>query len=107
MTIGKIASDSGKESRDKKLAAETQRYSPWTGLQAQPVHYADPAGSAMQGFGSGVAMHQGMQNAEMDQKLKDAQVGWMNRGGSPQPFTGMSSANQSPWSLGDYNLSKG
>ncbi len=29
-----------KEGRELKLASATQRYSPWTGLKAQPVDYA-------------------------------------------------------------------
>ncbi len=50
------------ENSDRKLAAETQRYSPWTGLQAQPIRHAgsmfgDIAGGAMSGFGVGQSAH--------------------------------------------------
>jgi hypothetical protein len=44
------------ENSDRKLAAETQRYSPWTGLKAQPIRQAgstfgDVLGGGMAGFG--------------------------------------------------------
>ncbi len=50
--------------RSRKLAAETQRYSPWTGLQAQPVERVDPFGNLMQGAVAGAGMQQAAQRAE-------------------------------------------
>jgi len=38
--------------RQRKLAAETQRYSPWTGMQAGAVEEANPVGDM---FGGGLA----------------------------------------------------
>jgi hypothetical protein len=47
--------DKPKAERQRKLAAETQRWSPWTGLKAGAIQEADPFGTALQ-FGSTGAM---------------------------------------------------
>jgi hypothetical protein len=39
--------DRQKERRERELAANTQRLSPWTGLKAGPIEEADPLGNAM------------------------------------------------------------
>lgn len=52
--------DKNKEDRERKLAAETQRYSPWTGLKAGEIHQADPLGNAIQGGLSGYSFGQNM-----------------------------------------------
>lgn len=49
----KSAIAGGKEARDRQLAADTQRYSPWTGLQAGPIEAANPVGDIMGGAVSG------------------------------------------------------
>jgi hypothetical protein len=53
---GKMKNDHARqvEESDRKLAAETQRYSPWTGLQAQPIRragsqFGDVFGGGVQG----------------------------------------------------------
>lgn len=51
--------DVPREKKQRALAAATQRLSPWTGLQAQPIQQADLLGNALQ-FGSTGA---GMKNA--------------------------------------------
>ena len=51
------------EWQDRMLAAETQRYSPWTKLQAQPVQRA-PGGIA-RGIEGALGGAQMMQNAGM------------------------------------------
>lgn len=58
--------------RHNWLQAQTQRYSPWTGLRAEGLKYADPFGAAMQGGVSGYAQGQNMQANEMNQKLAGA-----------------------------------
>lgn len=78
--------DRAKEDRQRWLASQTQRYSPWTGLRANPVEEADPFGSAMQGGVQGYAMGQNMENANASKKLADAQTKYleaMNKAGSP------------------------
>lgn len=42
------AIDQPKEARQRQLAAATQKYSPWTGNQAQPVEEASPFNNALQ-----------------------------------------------------------
>lgn len=64
--------DKAKENRQRQLAAETQRYSPWTGMQAQAIQNADPLGSAMQGGFTGFSLGQGMQNQAAGQKFADS-----------------------------------
>lgn len=70
LTALRTVADSDKEKRQLKLASATQRYSPWTGLSAQPVQYADPVGNAIQGVGTGMAMQQGQQAAAADQETR-------------------------------------
>jgi hypothetical protein len=65
--------DRPKEGRQRKLASETQRFSPWTGLTAGGIQEADPFGSAMQGGTTALALGQGMQNADSSNALRDAQ----------------------------------
>lgn len=96
------AIDAPKEARDRKLAAATQRYSPWTHLQAQPIKTADPFGSALQYGASGAALGQNIQNSNaMDTYLKNNPYGGakvdFNAGASPVPGANYGLANN-PWS---------
>lgn len=75
---GKYISDVGKEGRQRKLASATQRYSPWTHLQAGPVDEADLVGTGMQSVGTGLAMEQSMANTDSNKKLLDAQTNYYN-----------------------------
>ena len=45
--------DKPAEQRQAMQAAVTQNWSPWTGIKAQPVKYADPFASAMTGAAQG------------------------------------------------------
>ena len=56
--LGKLKNDRAQEieSSDRKLAAETQRYSPWTGMQAQPIHRAGSQFGDVFGGGVGGAI---------------------------------------------------
>lgn len=49
----KYLGDAEKEKRDRKLAAETIRNSPWTGMQAGPVHEASLFNNLLQGGTAG------------------------------------------------------
>ena len=62
--------DKSKADRQRKLAAETARYSPWTGMAPSAVEEADPFGSAMQGGVSGAMLGQGVQNAQFQSKMQ-------------------------------------
>jgi hypothetical protein len=59
-TIAKTTGDAAKERSSKQLAAKTQEFSPWTKLQAQPVQYANPAGSLASGAATAFGVHQGL-----------------------------------------------
>lgn len=48
--------DKPQESRDRKLAAETQRYSPWTNLRANPIRESNTFNSMLQGGVTGLQM---------------------------------------------------
>lgn len=65
--------DRPKEDRQRWLAAQTQRYSPWTKLQAGPIEEADPFGSAFQGGIQGYAMGQNAEQAKAGKELMEAQ----------------------------------
>lgn len=55
---GKMKNDAAKEreAKDVQLASATQRYSPWTGMSAQPVQHANSAGGDIFGGAVGGAM---------------------------------------------------
>ena len=67
--------DKPKEQRQRKLAAETQRLSPWTGLQAGQIQEADPVGTAMQFGATGAQIGSGYKKSQTDdqalQNMKD------------------------------------
>lgn len=90
----KMIGDTGKESRQRKLASETQRYSPWTNLQANPIQEADPLGTAMQTYGTIEAGKAGEADKAGKLKLQNAQVDYLN--------TLNGQAKQSPWFSGAY-----
>lgn len=66
--------DRPKEKRERALAAATQRYSPWTGLAAQPVHEADPLGSALAFGGAANQFDVGTENQSLNRKLAEAMI---------------------------------
>lgn len=66
--------DAPKEKRQRTLAASTQRYSPWTGLQAGPIEEADPFGAALQGGVSGLGMGQQQEATTHARELQQAQI---------------------------------
>lgn len=56
--------DRPQENRNRALAANTQRYSPWTGMQAQPVKPTDDLGTMMQYGSTGAMMGANMKAAD-------------------------------------------
>lgn len=72
-----------KENRDRQLAAATQRYSPWTGLKANPIEAANPVGDLAQGGAGALAYEQNKESAALHKKLVEAQIGALNRGQYP------------------------
>lgn len=113
------AIDRPKEKRQRKLAAETTRLSPWTGMRAAPVQEADPFGSALQFGVTGAQIGQGITQSNLNQ----AAANRFNTGGSiegygknlyryapvegsftgpsfnqsPSDFWGLKSTKSSPW----------
>lgn len=99
--------DRWKEDRQRNLAANTQRYSPWTGLRAGPIEEADPFGSAMQGGVQGYALGQNIEAAEAGKKLTEAQTAYLQamNGGQKQDASNVLSmepvqADAPPFSVG-------
>lgn len=94
--------DKAKEAKQRELAAETQRYSPWTGLKADPVKTADPLGSMLQYGATGAALGQNMQSAgDMHDYMKDnPYASHLNFNvGNAQPVTGGGNGlANNPWS---------
>lgn len=84
MGAAQYKSQQDKEGRDRKLAAQTQLYSPWTGLQAGGVKEADLYGTLGQGAVQGLAMEQQMDKAKNDKNLQEAQMKYYNRVDNPQ-----------------------
>lgn len=80
--------DTPKENRDRELAAETQRYSPWTGLKAGEIREADPLGSTLQGGVSGYMLGQNMEKQKLQNKWLQADINRMNLGLTPSAKVG-------------------
>lgn len=72
------AVDAPKEARQRKLAAETQRYSPWTGLTAGPIQEADHLGTGMQYGMTGAMLGQSMQDHKTQQMLQEKNAALMD-----------------------------
>lgn len=102
--VKSIGVDGPKEARQRKLAAKTAAYSPWTNLQPQAVQEADPLGNALQ-FGSTAAgLYGATQSMESDQALKNAALMQMKTGkGRPNIALSVGGQGGSPWSLGAQN----
>lgn len=89
--------DRPKENRARKLKAETQRYSPWTGLKGEEVKEADPFGSALQFGASGASMGSAMEQANLDKALADR----LNTGGSlGGTGANLAARDRNPWNFG-------
>lgn len=76
-----LFADAPRANRQRKLAAETTRYSPWTGLQAQQVQEADPFGSALQGLATGASMDQAISDSDWKKKFLESNPGSASMGG--------------------------
>ena len=86
--------------RKRKLAAETERNSPWTGLHAGQVDDPNTIGTMMQFGATGAQIGQGWKNAKADNNLKDAMA---DRIKSPSGWYGSGALNDSP--LGGAEMS--
>ena len=85
---GKMKNDQAKavEGKQIKLASETQRYSPWTGMSAGPVQHAGAAGSdifagGVQGAMVGSSLSKGMNGMNAAPLGTDAPTGLTAGGG--------------------------
>lgn len=104
--VGKgVLYDQPQAERDRKLAAETQRFSPWTGLKAQPVKEANVMGDAMTFGLAGASMGQNMEAAKAQNGLTAAMTNYYNKGGMGSTAnTGL--AKSSFWSAPTYGAAK-
>lgn len=62
----KAAHKGAQADRQRKLAAETQRYSPWTGMQAGQIEEANPVGDMFGGALAGGQFGQQFDKPKMD-----------------------------------------
>lgn len=92
--------------RKRKLAASTQRLSPWTGNKAEPVNEPNTAGTMLQYGAMGAQMGAGYDQNKADVALKKAQADRLNSGGSLYGGFGggygkdLTSKTSNPWSGG-------
>lgn len=95
-----------KEKRQTELAAATQRYSPWTKLQAQPIESADPVGNLAQAGGAALGHEQAKEASGSRDELRRAQIAALNRsnggmfggiGGGPTKAAAQANQMQSPF----------
>lgn len=73
-----VAVDQPAYGRQKKLAAETQRFSPWTGLKSEAPQEPNMLGSMMQFGATGASLGANIQSQQAQNKLLDAQTKWFN-----------------------------
>jgi len=64
--IAKGIGGAQREAKERQLAADTQRYSPWTGLQAGNITKSNVAGDVLGGATGGMAAAQSFQKPEVD-----------------------------------------
>lgn len=104
--LGKgILYDQPREERERKLAAETQRFSPWTGLKAEKPKEANVMGDVMTFGLAGASMGQSMEAAKAQQGLTNALTNYYNRGGMGSAGnTGL--AKSAFWSAPTYGAAK-
>ena len=86
---GKMKNDHAKdvENSQRNLAAETQRYSPWTGMKANAIPMADSAGGDIFAGGlSGAMAGQGLQKGMAGMKPSaGGEAGGLDMNGQPLP----------------------
>lgn len=97
--------DRPKEQRQRALAAATQRYSPWTGLKANPIQEADPVGSALTYGSTGAQMGANMQDSAAKNNLMSAQSQWLKN--NPSSYATAAPVAAAPMGSGSYNYSPG
>lgn len=83
--------DQPKEERQRKLAAATQRYSPWTGLKAGDIQTADPFSGMLNYGAQGAMLDQNIENSQADNNWMNAKTKALNAG-SIAPATNLASA---------------
>lgn len=66
--------DKPKEERKRRLAAATQRYSPWTHLTAEAPEETDPMTGMLNWGATGASIGSGLNQQEMNQGMADAQM---------------------------------
>lgn len=94
----KFFGDKMREGKDRELAAATQKYSPWTGLQAGPIKRADLIGSIAAGGAMGASAGQSYEAAQSSNKLNDAMADYYQRGGTNGAANQASFGAGSSWS---------
>lgn len=65
--------DQPRADRQRKLAAATQRFSPWTHLTADPVKDPNPLGDALTAGVTGAMVGQGIENSQAQNAFLDRQ----------------------------------
>jgi hypothetical protein len=69
--FAKGLADKEREGRQRRLAGETARMSPWTGMKPNEVHEADILGTTAQGALTGASMGQNIQGMEQSQQFNE------------------------------------
>lgn len=92
-----FAVDAPRERRQRKLAAETQRLSPWTGLSAGPIQEPDLLGSVISSGLTGQQIADGAKMNDLNGQLMQKALG----GGTPMPVAGVmpGAPGGNPWSV--------
>lgn len=85
--------DRDRENRQRKLQAEIARYSPWSGMQANPgaIPQADILGSAMQGGMGGAMLGQGVGGAMAGKAAATGSAGALGASGGQSGYMNLNS----------------
>ncbi len=76
--------DKPADKKKRKLAAETERNSPWTGQHAGPVNDSNTVGTMMNYGVTGAQIGAGAEEADANKNAMDAYTNRMNTGGNPE-----------------------
>jgi hypothetical protein len=94
--------DRPKEERQRKVAAETLRWSPWTGITPAGIKEADPFGSALQGAAVGAMVGQAGGEAGAADATKSKDVAELSLTGGTEPMVGQSAMQEQLYKNGGY-----
>jgi len=89
--------DEEREANDRRLAAETMRYSPWTGMKPGQIREANLQNSIMQGAMGGGMMGMNVGQMMQGNELMDAQKNYYESNAGQGGYGPLRQPYNGPW----------